>query len=73
MLRANDASERGDLLELEEFHRLQLADARIRYEQSEPKRTREPTGDALDRFADLVMRGQHGQYSFPISFRKQLE
>jgi hypothetical protein len=66
-------SERGDLLELEEFHRLQLADGRSRYEQSEPKRTRKPTGDALDRFTDLVMRGEHGQYSFPLSFRNQLE
>ncbi len=51
-------SSEGDLLELEEFHRVQLADARSRYEQERTEENKKAYRDALHRFADLVMRGK---------------
>jgi len=51
-------SSEGDLLELEEFHRVQLADARSRYEQERTEENKRAYRDALSKFTDLVMRGK---------------
>jgi hypothetical protein len=50
-----DSPRERDRRELEEFHRLQLADAGRRYEQDRTGENKRAYRDALYRFTDLVM------------------
>jgi hypothetical protein len=64
----------GDREELEEFHKLQLADARSRYEQARTAESKRAYLDALGRFADVVRNGKTwAGHSFSISFDNQSE
>jgi hypothetical protein len=50
-------SSANERMELEEFHRLQLADARNRYERERSQESKLAYLDNLRHFADLVMGG----------------
>jgi hypothetical protein len=53
------SSSANDLLELEEFWRHHLADARSRFEQDRTQEAKQAYLDALRGFTDLVLRGNH--------------